>query len=73
MTHLDQDNVGTGFSKTNGNGLANATSAASNDGRLALEGEECCRHRKRERIDRVVFDTEVQSRGGRASVVLMEI
>lgn len=40
VTHLDQDDVGTSFGEANGNGLANATGAAGDDGRVALEGEE---------------------------------
>lgn len=46
VTHLDQDDVGTSFGEANGNGLANATGATGDDGRVALEGEEGGGHRK---------------------------
>lgn len=35
-SHLNQNNVGAGFRHANGDGLANATGAASNHGRVAL-------------------------------------
>lgn len=37
--YLHENNVGASFSETNGHGLANATGAASDDGRLALKRE----------------------------------
>ena len=35
-THLHENHIGAGLSKTNGNGLANAARAPCDEGRLAL-------------------------------------
>lgn len=63
MTYLDQNNVGAGLSETDGDGLANASGAARDDGGLALEGEERRRHRKGEgKLVKSVSGSEVLSR-----------